>query len=76
MREREQRALRAVSTAGLLQAEPDALRPLLTAVTGAVPAPAPPDVHALLADAQGRRLLVIGVVALVVALLAAARWLL
>ena len=76
VREREERALRAARTAGLTA--PDPLRTLLDAVEAAVPLPAPPEVPALLSTgstADGRRMLVFGLVALAVALVAAARWL-
>ena len=70
VREREERALRTVQT------DPGALRSLLAAVADTVTPSPPPDLDSLLETAQGRRMLVIGLVALAVALLAAARWLL
>ena len=75
VRKRERRALQVVRTAGL----PDALGPLLRGVADALPVPAPPDVQSLsdaASGAQGRRQLVIGLVALVVAVVAVARFLL
>lgn len=73
VREREDRAVR---TTAALQTGPDALRALLAAAADTVTPSAPPDLDSLLETAQGRRVLVLGLVALAVALLAVARWLL